>query len=563
MERSDKTTCEKDRLGWLALALVVALQCALFVVAGTQREDFHIDEVYSYVIANSTKADRISHADWLLDTWVSGEDFDELVSVQPGEELDFAAAYNNTALDSHPPLYYWALHAACSLVPGVFTAWAGLAINILFFAVGQVFLYLICRELMQCQALRLVPVTLFGFSAYALGAVEFIRMYALLTALTMAFTYFTLLVARRGVGVRTVLPAFITLYLGALTQYYFLVYAFWLILMLAIRFLAQKRVKDALAYGFSMVAGVALFLASFPYAIAQATGSETNNVGNEVARSMFDFALWGKKTVGLARDLVLGLSISPLVAKAAMAFATICLVAAVVWTLAHLRGAKTPHHLAGGSADGSAGTAKGSGLVVAWLAAAFALTFLSVSKIGGEYVYLRYVYFVLPLAFVVWTFIVGSTLASSGARVALLALSLAFGAVNAAFVVVRSDPSYTYSNTAATNAEVTAHNDYPLVMLLSGEGTVTLTGNFTTLREFGQVWAGDLQSEADQGAIAEALNETGGCIVYIPQATSWTTGYDASSVLEGLAQSIEGLQWTMVSDQDFGDYYLLTSGSQA
>lgn len=128
----------------LAVAIIILAEVAVMKLAGTQRVDFHIDEIYSYVIANSYQTPTIGGATWLQGDWVSGEELVGLLEVQPGEQLDFATAYINTARDAHPPLYYWFLHAASALMPSTFTYWTGVGLNIVLFAASGVLLYLIC-----------------------------------------------------------------------------------------------------------------------------------------------------------------------------------------------------------------------------------------------------------------------------------------------------------------------------------------------------------------------------------------------------------------------------------
>ena len=48
-------------------------------------------------------------------------------------ELDnYKYVYDLQSYDVHPPVYYFMLHTVCSVMPGVFSMWQGIGLNILF-----------------------------------------------------------------------------------------------------------------------------------------------------------------------------------------------------------------------------------------------------------------------------------------------------------------------------------------------------------------------------------------------------------------------------------------------
>lgn len=542
----------------LVLCALIGLQVGLMIYLGTQKQEFHIDEIYSYVFSNSTKAEDFSFADWLLGDWTSGSGFDELTTVQPGEQLRLDAPYYNTALDCHPPVYYWMLHIVCSVVPNTFTKWTGLGLNIGLFALTQVFVYLCSCLLVKSERLRLAPVALYGFSALAINTTLYIRMYALLTLLAVIYVYLNLLILRDGVLLRHVVAAAIVLYLGAMTQYYFLLLAFWAALIVGVRLLVQRRIKDALVYGTSAILAVGLMLVSFPYAIEQATGSSTNNIGNEVARSALDTRLWAYQIYFLSTEILKGFCFSR---KLDLAFlCVLALTVLAVCTQAKRSGGRLLSRI---------------GFDVWWLMGSFVLTFLTVAKVGGQYVYLRYIYFAIPLAYLAGLTALERIATSEegaddeaerghvGSNTRLLGVGaaalLAVSVAASVRVCQTGNPSFTYEPAAKKTAAVAQYDDRPLIVMLAqdSEGDVELTGNYTKIRCFDQVFVGSKEEVIDGGVLADCIGEHGSCLLYIPTNTYWIEGYKRDEVIEELMEKAGVLSAEDVADAGFGRYCLV------
>lgn len=547
---SDRKTFKRPFI--LAFCVIVVLQTVVLLICAMQKVDFHIDEIYSYVISNSSDADRFSHVSWLQGQWVSGSDFDKVTTVQPGDQLDFAAAYNNTATDCHPPLYYWALHAVCSLVPGQFSKWTGIGLNIALFVICQVFILLVSRELIRNDWLSLCPSLLYGFSALCIGNVEYIRMYVLLAMLAMLYIYQSLRVIEKGVKPSTLIPCCITVFLGALTQYYFLFFVFWMALLYGIWLLAHKRIREALVYGFGHIIAVIGMLAVFPFAIAQATGTDTNNVGNEVAQSAFDFGLWKHQIGYLLRETLTNITYAPKVGKLAAAFA---LIIVAVSLIAVVKRNRTELHSSSLSNSEIAVEAQLTG----WLFLAFVLTFLTVAKVGGNYVYVRYIYFIVPIVFICFV-----AVADMGSRqIALLVpvtliVGVAFGLISGGYTALRGDDSYTFEKSGKILESASEYAYTPLVVTLANSPTTVLTSNYTLIRTFKDVYVDAVDSVLDSSVIQDALARNGKCVVFIPTASEWTDGLDVESALTRIGAATGCNTPQYLFDFYYGSYFLIS-----
>ncbi len=113
--------------GWLwtaAFVLLLCMQILLMIYYGGKKTGFHEDEYYSYYSTNRTaglyEPDR---------EWVDRDSFRNEFVVLPGEGFRYGLVATVQSWDVHPPFFYFILHTACSLFPGVFSKWLGIGVN--------------------------------------------------------------------------------------------------------------------------------------------------------------------------------------------------------------------------------------------------------------------------------------------------------------------------------------------------------------------------------------------------------------------------------------------------
>lgn len=168
------------------LILIMLATLATMIYYGTKKEGYHVDELYSYGLANSEYLPFMHFGesgydvkDWMIEygageslidlfrnlakdfkllkecdfrlkdsviyqdyltaqansadtrttTWVSGQDYIDYLAVSDSNTFNYASVYYNQRGDVHPPLYYILLHTVCSIFQGLFSKWFGLAVN--------------------------------------------------------------------------------------------------------------------------------------------------------------------------------------------------------------------------------------------------------------------------------------------------------------------------------------------------------------------------------------------------------------------------------------------------
>ena len=255
---------------YILLALIIFLQLANITrIIVNEKKSCHSDEIFSYGLANSfyepyLETDGIrteigAGHEYNLSNWISGDVIREYVTVQKGEQFRYDSVWYNQSMDRHPPLYYAVMHTICSFFPDTFSFVFGYAINFVCFAVTQIFLYKLSKNILKSGYLALIVCIFWGFSAAAADITMFIRMYCMLSMWTVMFFYLhsELLAKNEKPLWKQLVSIIIVTVCGALTQYLFLFVAFVTAVMFCIRYLCKRQFKIFWAYGFSLLGSAA------------------------------------------------------------------------------------------------------------------------------------------------------------------------------------------------------------------------------------------------------------------------------------------------------------------
>lgn len=272
----------------LAWAVLLGLELAVLFYYGNQKAGFHEDELYTYYSSNKTAGLFVNDRQWM--------ERDELRNdfvVLPGEGFRYGVVWQMQSWDVHPPLYYFLFHTVCSLFPGVFSKWLGIGLNLLFFAGSFVllaycaYMAVVCgkkealSEGMQgenrsggwnCRAGMLAFFTclFWGFSAAVVSGVMFIRMYQQLTFFVLLCLALHLrALNKQDFRIRSFfLPLAVTVFLGFLTQYYYIIFHFFLGAGFCVYLLGKKKIKELVLYVISCGAGLFAAVLYYPPALS-------------------------------------------------------------------------------------------------------------------------------------------------------------------------------------------------------------------------------------------------------------------------------------------------------
>jgi hypothetical protein len=130
----------------IALIVIIILQLLVVFHFSFQKEGYFIDEIFSFSLANSYYKINHKFEYSLYDRWTETEHLNNLLVVPEEHRFAYGSVYINQAFDVHPPIYYFILHTISSFFPESFSMWYGLAINIVFFVVCTIYLFLLSNK---------------------------------------------------------------------------------------------------------------------------------------------------------------------------------------------------------------------------------------------------------------------------------------------------------------------------------------------------------------------------------------------------------------------------------
>lgn len=276
----------KKQLLWLVLIIISAIICVIYF--GNKKAGFHEDEYYSYYSTNYVYGWGMPDSEWTPQSSY----FNEFVVLE-GQEYQYDLVKTVQSWDVHPPLYYWVLHTVCSLFPGIFSKWFGLSVNIFAYVVSIVFFYLIAKRLLNADKYAYIPLlatSCFAFSPAIISSAMFIRMYSLLTCfILMSFYLFVKAWQEEKItNPRFLIPMGVLVYLGFMTQYYFMIYLFFMTFATCVILLFQtKNLKKPFIYGITIVIPMVLAYITYPSCLGHMFRGQR---GAQATSSFFDLS---------------------------------------------------------------------------------------------------------------------------------------------------------------------------------------------------------------------------------------------------------------------------------
>lgn len=293
------------------LGILLLLQVLTAFYFGTKKTGFHYDEYYSYYSSNVTRG--------LLPTdreWKKGSEIREEFEVLKGEGFQYPTVVRMQTYDVHPPFYYLLLHTVCSLMPGSFSKWAGIGLNLFFFVISWVLLALLAWHLSDGKTGAVAGTCLlYGFNPAVLGGIMLVRMYMLLSVWVLLITWLHVkALKRRKRDWKFYLPVMAAVYLGFLTHYYFMVYLFFLAAAMEVYLLFEtaegksraQKWKDCIVYAVYVIGAMLLAVASYPACLGHIFRGYR---GTEAMGAFFDMGNTAGRLrffVGLLNEYVFG-----------------------------------------------------------------------------------------------------------------------------------------------------------------------------------------------------------------------------------------------------------------
>ncbi len=299
---------------FLIMGALLLLQLACLFYYGTRKAGFHEDELYTYYSTNKTAGLFVNDRQWM-----EREDLRNDFVVLEGERFRYNIVKQMQSWDVHPPVYYYIFHTVCSLFPGVFSKWLGLGVNFIAYTLSFVLLawgaWLAAGEAgapHRGKTMAFLTCLAWGFCPAVISGVMFIRMYQWLTVFVLLCMDLHLRALKKeDFRIRSfLLPLGITVFLGFLTQYYYLIFHFFLGVGFCFLLLQKKRIRELLSYGAACVGGLLLAIFYYPASLSHIFRGYR---GTEAVGEFSDLSNTGERLrffLGLFDDYVMSGSLS-------------------------------------------------------------------------------------------------------------------------------------------------------------------------------------------------------------------------------------------------------------
>lgn len=272
------------------LIIIILILIGIRVYFGYQKEDFFMDETFSYTLMNMKEgAGMIQTVPEFNNIWISGDKIKNMLVVSKDEVLRYDIVYYNQTQDVHPPLYYFLLHTASALSFGNFTKWTGIILNILIFIGISFALYVIGKKVFKSTIWAIVLVAIYGVSAGAIFSTIFIRMYELLILFVLLYLNKVIdilkknIIDKEDITKKDMLELVTIFVLGMLTHYHFIIISVLISLALFIIMLFKKvKISRICTYVGINILGLLIYSAIYPSFYTHMFGTQrgTESTGN-------------------------------------------------------------------------------------------------------------------------------------------------------------------------------------------------------------------------------------------------------------------------------------------
>lgn len=255
----------------IPLTVIILLQVGVMIYYGYQKEGYYGDGVWQFELANRSYhnegRNHLRHNPYYYNNWHSYSYYWENIIVRDDQIFRYDITYDNTTRNVHPPLSYFITHTISSMFPETLSKWYGISTNIIFFILAIILLYKISNLIFKDNIIKWLPILLWGFSIVSISVTILIRMYIMLTFAGLLFVYIYInYIHDKEITNKAMFLTIVATYLGCMSQYYFLIFAFIFTFIISVIKFLRQRYKEMFQYGLSVTTGVALLFVTYPAA---------------------------------------------------------------------------------------------------------------------------------------------------------------------------------------------------------------------------------------------------------------------------------------------------------
>lgn len=542
-----KAKVNVKQIGFILFAVIMLLQVGSLIYMGSQKAGMHIDDNYSYILSNSYDSTKISNDAESWNQWLTGSDFDKFVTVEKGEQFAYSKVYVNNTFDAHPPMFYFLLHTVSSFFPGQYSPWFGLGLNITLILAAQVMLFFFAKEITGSTLWGCVPVAIYGGMQVFFDTTIFIRMYPLVTLLTILLAWKHYHFIKNPKRRSTIVWCALIVFMGVFTQYYFAFISFYLALATCIFLMVRKEWKTLFIYVGSLIGAVAFVFLIYPAGITQITGSETNNVGNAVMGGLFDFSRLFSSVSSMMKsafEVMLPAVFNVLIPAACIVIITVVL-SFVLRKKGQIKLLKLKE------------CAKEL-IPIGVLFVVLLLCFVTVSHVSAQFLYVRYIFNLFPLFMLLASVLIYKVIDCIGWNKTIVAVGIVlFWTVSTLGLAQENRCSYLMTRQAAEDKQmIELIDERPLVVLNNGT-TYQPTSLLNYLRDSEEVYMANYEEFDNPDECLSQVDCSEGVVFIVLTDTYWSQGYDGDEVMSRVMDKTTYLDsYSELGECNFSNVYL-------
>lgn len=227
-----------------ALFLILVLSAGFYIGVAALRPAYHVDEYLTYTLSNGR---RFGQVEFLSPYHDVDALYSQVLGLSEEEAFQFDKPISNARGDAHPPLYYMLVHGVCSLLAPQFSIHIAEGINLFFFLLSVVIVYLILQELFNGLSPKwtLFLTLITALNPGVLNIAVFMRMYLMSMTMCLLLTYFQIKWLKKT-SFPYAIGLSVTSLLGALTHYYFIFFCFFSWFICLLYMLKRKYARRAI-----------------------------------------------------------------------------------------------------------------------------------------------------------------------------------------------------------------------------------------------------------------------------------------------------------------------------
>lgn len=280
---------KKDKLITISiLSAILILTSIVSIIHLKDKSQYHFDEIYTYKTIALFPSPLIER---YFDKWLSNNNINQdIFIINENQKHKYGRVAEVTKFDVHPPLYYWSMHFLGSIFESRFQGkYIAGFLNIVCYLAGSYLFYAIAKRVYENKYVSLAALFCYSISIATISNIIWARMYSMAIFSSLLFTYSLIrIISDKKYSFRRWFLYIFSFIIGALTHYYFLIYAFIILFVSAIILFAKalKRYnRSKLKIGinkifkilFATIAGWLVALLIFPQAIIHLTQSGRSN----------------------------------------------------------------------------------------------------------------------------------------------------------------------------------------------------------------------------------------------------------------------------------------------